>query len=358
MEPLLDVRDLSVSFPLSRGLIGMLDRTRPAKLNAVREIGFSLERGETLGLVGESGSGKTTVIRALNGLIPRDGGSVHFNGHALGGSDRAFHVARRNMAMLFQDPMSSLSPRLRVGSLIMEPFRVHKVQVNDQDEKLAELLEMVGLSRDIGEYYPHELSGGQARRVGIARALALSPRLILADEPTAGLDVSVQGQILNLMLRLQRELGISYIVVTHDLAVVRHIAHQLAIMYLGRIVEHGDTRSVFSAPKHPYTHLLLEAEPKPDPRKRRDDEPIKGEIPSLLQRPSGCGFRTRCPYARDRCRVEDPQPREVAANRTARCHFPLSEPEPPTTGALASQHEDPAATPGTRESRAGEDNSC
>jgi len=320
---LLEVQDLSVSFPVSGGLSLRANRT----LDIVADISFSLRAGETLGVVGESGSGKTTVIRAVNGLVDHDRGRVLLQGQELGTTDRSYRQARREMAMLFQDPIASLSPRLRVGSLLLEPFRIQGVPVADKRAKIAELLHTVGLGAQIEDRYPHELSGGQARRVGIARALGLVPKLILADEPTAGLDVSIQGQILNLLLRLQRERGLGYVIVTHNLAVVRHLAHNLIIMYLGRIVESGPTADIFRGPRHPYTKILLDAEPKPDPDRRRADIEIKGEIPSILHRPPGCAFSSRCPRVRDLChRQEPPLTTASTGNRTFRCHFPLEEP--------------------------------
>lgn len=226
--------------------------------------------------------------------------------------------------MMFQDPIASLSPRLKVGTLLAEPYRIHGVALPEPAGRaVAELLKLVGLPEGMARRYPHELSGGQARRVGVARALALKPKLVLADEPTAGLDVSVQGEILNLMGRLKTELGLSYVIVTHNLAMIRHVSDRLAIMYLGRLVETGDTGAVFRQPAHPYTRALLEAEPVPDPRRRREDLAIRGEVPSVLNRPKGCEFHTRCPAARDICRSAPP-PLHESGGRMVRCHFPLA----------------------------------
>lgn len=321
MTQLLEVRDLSVGFPL-RGRLPLLPSSGPSRLNIVKDISFNLGPGQTLGLVGESGSGKTTVIRAINGLIPRDGGEVQFEGRSLSLKQASYTEARRRMAMLFQDPVSSLSPRMSVGSLLLEPFAIHGVPVADKRTRLAEMLDSVGLPPGFGERHPHELSGGQARRVGVARALALEPSLILADEPTAGLDVSIQGQVLNLLGRLQRSRQISYILVTHNLAIVRRIAHFIGIMYLGRLVEFGPAKTVFNAPRHPYTKALIDAQPIPDPDRLNRAPAIRGEIPSLLNRPAGCGFSTRCAFARQRCHKEPP-PLTSHAGRSLRCHYPL-----------------------------------
>ena len=223
--------------------------------------------------------------------------------------------------MMFQDPVASLSPRMSVGALLTEPFIIHGVAMQDRKSKAEELLSRVGLSKDMASRYPHELSGGQARRVGVARALALHPKLVIADEPTAGLDVSVQGEILNLMTGLKTVMGLSYMIITHNLAMVRHVSDRIAVMYLGRLIEVGPTREVFRKPLHPYAKSLIASEPQPDPRKRRADLAIKGEIPSVLNRPKGCEFHTRCSIARERCRSEAPQLRAIESNRLVRCHY-------------------------------------
>ena len=323
MSTLLAVEDLSVGFPLGGGLLGALVPGAKRMLNVLEGVSLRLAKGETLGLVGESGSGKTTLARAVIGLVGKTGGRIVFDGRALE-RPSDFKAVRREAAMMFQDPIASLSPRLRVGTLLAEPYRIHGVEPPEGEAGAAAgLLGLVGLPAAFAQRYPHELSGGQARRVGVARALALRPRLVLADEPTAGLDVSVQGEILNLMSRLKAELGLSYVIVTHNLAMIRHVSDRLAIMYLGRLVETGPTGDVFREPAHPYTRALLEAEPVPDPRRRRADLSIKGEVPSVLNRPSGCEFHTRCPKARDICRVEAPALRSDAG-RSVRCHFPLA----------------------------------
>jgi oligopeptide/dipeptide ABC transporter ATP-binding protein len=287
-------------------------------------VSFALAPGQTLGIVGESGSGKSTLGRAIMGLVRPAAGAIAFDGMSPSArSDAALRSYRRHIAMMFQDPLASLSPRLRVQSLITEPFKIHGLAARDLAGEARRLLAMVGLDPSFASRYPHQLSGGQARRVGVARALALSPKLVIADEPTAGLDVSVQGGILNLMNRLQREHGLTYVVITHNLPVVRHISDGLAIMYMGRFVEQGATATIFARPAHPYTEALLTATPVPDPDRRRPPPALKGEVPSLLNRPSGCEFHTRCPYAQERCRIERPLPQLRPPGQTVRCHFPL-----------------------------------
>ena len=287
------------------------------RMTIIHDVSLSLQAGETLGIVGESGSGKTTLIRALLGLQPRSAGEVTFAGGNL----------RRETAMIFQDPVSSLSPRIRIGALITEPFIIHGEPIADRKAKAAELLATVGLPAEFADRFPHELSGGQARRAGVARALALKPRLVVADEPTAGLDVSVQGEILNLMADLKQQFGLSYIIVTHNLAMIRHVSDRLAIMYLGRLVEEGPTADVFANPSHPYTKSLIDSEPIPDPRQRRHGAPLAGETPSILARPWGCEFHPRCPMAQSRCTTEAPLLTEAGNGRRLRCHYPLPQGE-------------------------------
>ncbi len=275
-------------------------------------------------MVGESGSGKTTLARAVLGLVPVHSGSITVAGRELVGlRESEYRSVRRQLGMMFQDPVASLSPRKNVRGLLIEPFHIHGIKDVDTETEARRLLSIVGLHEGFLAAYAHQLSGGQARRVGVARTLALKPKLILADEPTAGLDVSVQGEILNLMNELQQQFGLSYLIVTHNLPVIRHVSDRLAIMYLGRLVEQGPTRSVFARPAHPYTQALVAAVPQPDPDKRRDELELKGEIPSLRRRPSGCEFHTRCVHAQDRCRVEAPGPTPLPDGREVRCHFPL-----------------------------------
>ncbi len=288
------------------------------------DVSFTLDKGTTLALVGESGSGKSTLGRAIIGLTPIAGGSVALRGanpfETGKDGSRAYH---RDVAMMFQDPISSFSPRRTVKALITEPFQVHGLKDRDLAAEVTRLLDLVGLPADFASRYPHQLSGGQARRVGVARAIALNPKLIIADEPTAGLDVSVQGEILNLLVELQQQLGLTYLIITHNLAVVRHVADRVAIMYMGRFVEQGPTADIFGRPLHPYAAGLIAAQPIPDPSRRRTEAPIVGEVPSLARRPSGCEFHTRCPRADALCKAELPVTVETAG-RSVRCHHPLT----------------------------------
>ena len=307
---------------------GGLPFARRRGLDAVLDVSLAIPAATTFALVGESGSGKSTLGRAIMGLVPFQAGRIAIAGAAIpAGGDGSLVLWRRRLAMMFQDAVASLSPRLTVRALITEPFAIHGypagLRSRDRDAECRRLLGLVGLPADFADRYPHQLSGGQARRVGVARALALSPQLIIADEPTAGLDVSVQGEILNLLRRLQDELGLTYLLITHNLAVVRHVSDRMAIMYMGRFVEQGRTAAIYAAPMHPYTHGLLAAQPDIDPDRRRADVELKGEVPSLAARPSGCEFHTRCPRAQALCRQQAPAYRE-AAGQVARCHFPLA----------------------------------
>ncbi len=314
MSPILQVSDVKVEFKVGSPF-------RRQSLLAVAGVSFEVRAGETFALVGESGSGKTTLARAINGLQEIASGSVQFGGQQVDTSKQAaMRPLRRQMSMMFQDPVGSLSPRMRVGDLVTEPFRIHGVQA-DLANETSRLLSLVGLPPEFAERYPHQLSGGQARRVGVARALALEPSLVIADEPTAGLDVSVQGEVLNLLNELRERLGLAMVIITHNLHVVYHVADRMAVMYLGRFVETGPAEDIFSAPAHPYTAALLSANPKPDPDSEADRISLPAEVPSLLDRPSGCEFHTRCPWARDRCAVEAPSPQ--GGDRTVSCHYPL-----------------------------------
>ncbi|MER9402269.1 ABC transporter ATP-binding protein [Mesorhizobium sp. M0615] len=300
--------------------------TKSPFIDAVCGVSFEIHQGETLALVGESGSGKSTIARTIIGLQRAVGGSIRFDGQELtqlSAAERKPYL--RRMAMTFQDPIGSLSPRLTVRSLLTEPFRVHGSKAREAGGEAERLLRMVGLPPDFASRYPHQLSGGQARRVGIARALALEPHLIIADEPTAGLDVSVQSEVLNLLTRLQDELGIAILIITHNLNVVRHITDRMAIMYLGRFIEVGSTEHVFNQPRHPYTEALLAANPEPDPDAVLNRIELKGEVPSLMRRPSGCEFHTRCRYAQDVCKNVFPEPSASPrdAKHSFRCHLPL-----------------------------------
>ncbi len=318
------MRDLVVRFPAVTGVKRLLRSNLPGHIEAVARVGFDLGEGETFAVVGESGSGKTTLARAINGLVRAQAGSIRFQGEELlGASERELRRHRRHVAMMFQDPVGSLSPRLTVRALITEPFRIQGMRERDLAAEAARLLDLVGMPAEFGERYPHQLSGGQARRVGVARALALSPKLVLADEPTAGLDVSVQGEILNLLNRLQGELGLTILIITHNLNIVRHLAHRMAVMYLGRFVETGPTLEIFEQPRHPYTLALLSANPQPDPDAVHSRLELQGEVPSLLLRPTGCEFHERCPFARDDCATRVPPLEEHEAGRCYSCHYPV-----------------------------------
>ncbi len=328
MSALLEVEGVRVRFRAMAGLQALMERERDPYIDAVCGVSFALEAGETFGIVGESGSGKTTLARAIAGLVPAQEGAIRFQERELRGlAPRDFNLVRRDLAMMFQDPIGSLSPRLTVRALVTEPFKIHGLGERDMDAECRRLLEMVGLPAHMGGRYPYQLSGGQARRVGVARALALSPKLVIADEPTAGLDVSVQGEVLNLLARLQDELGIAIVIITHNLNVVRHITDRMAIMYLGRFVELGPTEEVFHHPRHPYTLALLAANPEPDPDAQLARIELAGEVPSLFARPRGCEFHTRCPFAQPRCGSEVPAERVEDGGHRHSCHFPLGRDE-------------------------------
>jgi len=317
-EPIVAVRDLSKTFALKRRA------GQPARLlHAVRRVDFDIARGETLGLVGESGSGKSTTGRMLVGLIPATSGTVRLFGETLTGpgAGGAFARLRSRVQFVFQDPQSSLNPRMRIGDAIAEPIDVAgNLSRRDRQRRVEELLDTVGLPRSCGERFPHEFSGGQRQRIGIARALALKPEFIVCDEPVSALDVSLQAQVVNLLLDLQQAFGLSYLFIAHDLAVVRNISDRVAVMYAGEIVETAPRDALYAEPLHPYTRTLLDAVPRPDPR-RRLTASVKGELPSLVNPPEGCTFAPRCPHAMDRCRVESPLPRAAGPGRQVACHL-------------------------------------
>ncbi|WP_259782384.1 dipeptide ABC transporter ATP-binding protein [Aestuariispira ectoiniformans] len=322
--PVLDVRDLNVRFRTMSGIEAKIHGVKRPFVDAVLDVTLSVRPGETVGLVGESGSGKTTLGRTILNLAAAYNGSVRFEGREIRNmTERRFKPLRRDMAMMFQDPIGSLSPRKSIRALITEPFQIHGITDVDLDEEAERLADLVRLPKPLLARYPHELSGGQARRVGVARALALNPKLIIADEPTAGLDVSVQGEILNLMADLQAEHNLGYLIITHNLPVVRHISDRLAIMYLGRVVEQGNAEEIFNNPAHPYTEALVRGVPQPDPDRRRKHVSISGEVPSLLNRPKGCDFVKRCPYAKPQCEQEKPGHVQTADHREHACLFPL-----------------------------------
>ena len=315
----LEVKDLTKHFPVRSGLLG---RT-VGHVQAVDGVSFAIRKGETLGLVGESGSGKSTVGKAVMRLHDVTSGEVHLHGQDITNlSGQPLRTARQQMQMVFQDPYASLNPRLSVGSILTEPLENYETVARAERRQYAgDLLERVGLRRDALIRYPHEFSGGQRQRLGVARALALNPSLIVADEPVSALDVSVQAQVLNLLIRLQRELDLAYLFISHDLAVVEHISHRVAVMYLGTLVEVADKESLFANPTHPYTQALLSAVPKPDPTVRRDRIILSGDIPSPIDPPSGCRFHTRCQFAEARCRAEVPKLRTVGGDHSVACHL-------------------------------------
>ncbi|MFZ5676251.1 MAG: oligopeptide/dipeptide ABC transporter ATP-binding protein [Pseudomonadota bacterium] len=320
-KPLLEVSDVVIRFP-ARSRVAARLTGQPSSIEAVAGVSFALEAGSAYALVGESGSGKTTLARAITGLVPIQGGRVDFAGRTISGlSETALRQVRREIAMIFQDPIGSLSPRLTVRSILAEPFKVHR-ETDGIDGKIARLLDDVGLGSHFAERYPHQLSGGQARRVSIARALALRPRLVIADEPTAGLDVSIQGEMLNLMRDLQRKLGTTFLMITHNLNVVRHVADRMAVMYLGRIVEEGPTADIFERPRHRYTTALLSANLKAEPGAASYVIEAEGETPSLLNRPNGCEFHPRCLFKRDVCRSDMPVETFLSAEHRFSCHNP------------------------------------
>ncbi len=309
--PILQVENLKKYYPVRGGVMGR----KIGDVRAVDGVSFSVREGETMGLVGESGCGKSTLARALLRLEDPTDGTVLFEGNDIAtASKQDLFQLRRDLQIIFQDPYSSLNPRMTVGEIVREPLLVHGVgSKEEQVRKVRDLLETVGLSGDVIERYPHEFSGGQRQRVGIARALALEPKLVVADEPVSALDVSVQSQVLNLMMRLQKERGLTYIFVSHDLSVVEHVSDTLAIMYLGRIVEHGPVDAIYGRPAHPYTRALLEAVPVPDPKQRRVSVPLEGEAPSPVSPPAGCPFHPRCPFAIEACKAAVPALEPVGA---------------------------------------------
>lgn len=322
--PLLQVNDASVHYAIP-GKQGLW----PTKqiLKAVNHVSFSLAQGETLGVVGESGCGKSTLARGILGLTPVASGSIQFFDHELTSLDKGtLRSLRKDMQIIFQDPLASLDPRMTVGEIIAEPLQVFEPTLgkSDRKQRIRHIMERVGLLANQINRYPHEFSGGQCQRIGIARALICNPKLLICDEPVSALDVSIQAQIVNLLMELQRELGLSMIFIAHDLSVVKQISHRVMVMYLGKVVEITDRDSIYATPRHPYTRALIDSIPIPDPdiERNKQSSPLSGDLPSPLDPPSGCSFRTRCPKAQDKCATTEPVATENAPGHWVACHFP------------------------------------
>ena len=330
-RPLLELNEVHREYPLTGGL----RRRRARSVKAVSGISLSVAPGETFALVGESGCGKSTTGRLIVGLDEPTSGTVDFDGQDHG--SRRHPIRPRDVQLVFQDPSASLDPRMKVGTSLLEPLVLQRAGGRrERDARVAEMLDQVGLPRDALDRYPHEFSGGQRQRIGLARALMLRPRLVVADEPVSALDVSVQSQVLNLMKSLQRDMGLTYVVISHDLSVVNYLADRIGVMYLGKLVELGPAEPIYRRPAHPYTAGLIEAIPEPDPDRERTKaaKPLSGELPSAIDPPSGCRFRTRCPRAQQICASEEPPMRPIGDGQFTACHFPLREPAPERTAAL------------------------
>ena len=318
--PLLQAEGLSVEFPVRRGVL----RREVARLRAVNQVSVQVNAGEVLGIVGESGCGKTTLGRAMVGLYPPSAGTLHIEGRDVATLDAAERrQMTRDVQMVFQDPFGSLNPRKRIRQVLEAPFEVHRLATGAQREaRIRELVELVGLSPEHLDRWPHELSGGQRQRIGIARALALEPKVVVLDEPLSALDMSIQSQVLNLLVELQERLRLSYVFISHDLSIVAYLCDSVAVMYLGRVVESAAAAELFAAPRHPYTQALLAAVPNPDPRRERPGRPLEGDVPGLLNAPKGCAFSTRCPWVEPHCREVEPELRviDTAGLHRAACH--------------------------------------
>ena len=318
-QPLLEVRNLIKHFPVRRGVLSRV----AAHVKAVDDISFTIEKGETFGLVGESGCGKTTTGRVVLRLIEPDSGEVRFEGiNMLRLGSAELRGLRRNMQIIFQDPYASLNPRMTIRTIVGEPFAIHGIaNGTDREGRVEELLRTVGLEPSVMNRYPHEFSGGQRQRIGIARALALRPKLIVADEPVSALDVSIQSQIINLLADLQSQFGLTYLFISHAIPVIEHISTRIGVMYLGKLVEVGTSQQICANPRHPYTQALLSAVPVPDPAAKKHRIVLKGDVPTPIDPPSGCRFHPRCPIAVDRCKTEEPPLRRLEDGRQADCHL-------------------------------------
>jgi oligopeptide/dipeptide ABC transporter ATP-binding protein len=317
---MLEVKNLKKFFDVGGGFL-----KKPEINKAVDDVSFVIEEGETLGLVGESGCGKTTCGKTILKLYEPDGGKILYKGEDITGLNRAeMRKYRRKMSIIYQDPFGSLDPRMTIGGIIAEPMEVHQLhRVKEREERVTEIMEKVGLTPEQMNRYPHEFSGGQRQRIGIARSLAVDPEFIVADEPVSALDVSIQAQILNLMQDLQQEFGFTYLFVTHDLSVIKHICDRVAVMYVGKIVEMASKDQLFKSPLHPYTEALLSAVPVPNPNFKREAIILKGDVPSTTNPPSGCRFHTRCWLAKDICAEKEPVFEDKGGGHFVACHFPL-----------------------------------
>lgn len=327
--PLLEVKNLQKYFPVQGGFFGKTI----GRVHAVDTVSFAVQRGKTLGLVGESGCGKSTLGRTLLRLTEPSGGEILYEGKDISKiSAEEMRALRRELQIIFQDPFASLNPRMSIREILSEPFEIHGLYTNPAERraKIIELLKEVGLNPEAADRYPHEFSGGQRQRIGIARALALKPKLIVADEPVSALDVSIQSQILNLMMDLRDKYGLSYIFIAHDLAVIEHISDEIAVMYLGKIVEHTDSDQLYARPLHPYTRALISSIPEPKVGAKKGRKVLHGDVPSPINPPAGCRFNTRCPFAKDTCRQSEPALRNMGTDSKPHwvaCHFAGELPE-------------------------------
>jgi oligopeptide/dipeptide ABC transporter ATP-binding protein len=321
-ENLVEVENLVKHFPLSRSILDKIRSKQALQVHAIDDVSLTIARNETLGLVGESGSGKTTLGRTILMLERRTSGKIVFEAETISAmSGEGLRRLRKKMQIVFQDPYSSLDPRSRVSDIIGEPLRAFNTNKDAADDMVVRAANAVNLPTDSLRRFPHEFSGGQRQRIAIARAMVLEPKFIVLDEPTSALDSSVQAQILNLLRRIQEEAGLTYLLITHNVGVVRYMANRMAVMYCGKLVEIGPTREVLERPLHPYTSVLISSIPQPDPTKRMETVPVTGEVPSAINPPRGCRFNPRCQYAQEECRVNEPALREVLPGRWASCHF-------------------------------------